>query len=62
MARIAVAGAQHVLAFQKAGDAGLAGRQAAEHQGAVGYGLVAGHADRAGKRRPARRGGWAGLA
>ena len=37
-------GAQHVLAFQQAGDARLAHREGAEHQRAMADGLVAGHA------------------
>ena len=42
-----VAGAHHVLAFEQAGDAGLAGGKAAEHEGAVRDRLVARHARRA---------------
>lgn len=49
------------LAFEKAGDAGLAGCQAAEHEGAVGNRLVAGDAGGAGQvRRPAGDGGFGG--
>ena len=44
-------GAQHVLAFQQAGDAGLADRQGAEHQRAMADGFVARDRDAAGERR-----------
>ena len=43
-------GAQHVLAFQQAGDAGLPNRQRAEHQSAMADGFVARYGDFTGKR------------
>ena len=52
-----VAGAQHVLALEQAGDTGLARRQPAEHEGAVRDRLVARQTDAAGKRLRARGGG-----
>src|SRR5690606_31236572 len=39
-----LAGAHDILALEQAGDAGFAGSQAAEHEGAVRNRLVAGHA------------------
>ena len=44
-------GAQYILAFQQAGDTGLANRQRAEHQRPMADRLVARNADAAGERR-----------
>ena len=56
------AGAHHVLAFEQAGDAGLAGGQAAEHEGAVRDRLVARHARRARERLASRAAAGCGTA
>ncbi len=58
-----LAGVEHVLAFEQAGDAGLADRQRAEDQGAVRDRLVAGHAHAALERARAAGGqrGWSGV-
>jgi hypothetical protein len=50
-------GAQHVLAFQQAGDHCLADRQRAEHQRAVADRLVAGHAHDGAQRGRGTAGG-----
>ena len=56
-ARIAAAVAQHVLAFEQAGDLGAADRERAQHQRAVRDRFVARHPDRAGERRLRARAG-----
>ena len=53
---MALAVLMHVLAFEQAGDAGLADRERAQDQGAVRDRLVAGHAHAALERAGAARG------